>query len=177
MNINEKLNSLKPYVVGIRFLKGMSLVDCEFKDGWAVKGNELIKFAQNESPNYYMFYSEDDNATIDNILDYVGMIIEFNEEQENKAYLFEEKCNELKILFDKNRLTDLRTLKFIMGENLGILPKIVTDDTIKEAEPLGVTEQISIATENEITDVVTTTPKPTCKCAPGESCSVCLGID
>ena len=57
--IQQTLDSLQPYVIGIRYLEGTPIVDAVFKDGWTVPEDTKIKKVKgNDELNYYMLLSE-----------------------------------------------------------------------------------------------------------------------
>jgi hypothetical protein len=87
--IQERLNELRPYVVGIRYLQGIQLVDAVLKEGWAVPESQVIQRERVDGDeNYYMFFSENEDIDIDDLLDYVQEIINLNIEREkNMNYL------------------------------------------------------------------------------------------
>lgn len=117
MNIQEKLDSLQPHVIGIRYLKGLQIVDAVFKTGWVVpESNTIKKELVDAKQNYYMFYTEKKGITIDNLLDYVEEIIHMNVERENKQTLLKEKFKELQKLFKDNSLSKLNKLRFTFNE-------------------------------------------------------------
>lgn len=92
--IQEKLDSLQPYVVGIRYLHGMQIVDAVFKEGCSVPTSDTIKKEfVDEAQNYYMFYTEKEGVTIDDLLEYVEGIIGVNIEREKKYELLKLKVN------------------------------------------------------------------------------------
>lgn len=124
--IQDRLNILKPYIVGIRYLEGIQIVDAMFKEGWTVPDSDIIKKELVDGPkNYYMFYSQDnDNVTVDTLLDYVEGIININIERENKFQLLKLKVDELKELFKTNELNKLETLRFTFSDGDSINPKI-----------------------------------------------------
>jgi lipopolysaccharide export LptBFGC system permease protein LptF len=111
--IQEKLDSLQPHVVGIRFLQGMQIVDAVFKKGWVIPESTIIRRELvDESQNYYMFYTENEGITIDDLLDYVENIINVNIEREKKNELLKLKVKELQVLFKETSLVDLESLSF-----------------------------------------------------------------
>ena len=117
MNIQEKLDSLQPHVIGIRYFKELQIVDAVFKTGWVVpESNTIKKELVDEKQNYYMFYTEKKGITIDNLLDYVEEIILMNVERENKQLLLKEKFKELQVLFKDNPLSKLSKLRFTFNE-------------------------------------------------------------
>jgi hypothetical protein len=113
--IQEKINTLQPYLSGIRYLDGLQLVDATFKDGWVIPDSKIIKKEIIET-NYFMFYSEDKTVTIDDLLDYIGSIIELNIEREKKYELLKTKVKELQELFKEHPLSKLETLKFSFNQ-------------------------------------------------------------
>lgn len=123
-NIQKALDALQPYVIGIRYLNGTVLVDALFKDGWVVPDDKLIQKGQgDDSLNYYMFFSESPQIGLDDILDYVEKTIKLNLEKEKKYELLKSKVDELKLLFQKNQLSKLNTLKFIFSDE-DLVPNI-----------------------------------------------------
>lgn len=123
-NIQKTLDSLQPYVIGIRYVEGTALVDAVFKEGWTVIDDPNIKKIKgNEEVNYFMFYSESSNIGIDELLNHVDKIIKANQEREKKHDLLRLKVDELKELFKKNSLSKLTKLRFVIGEE-DFLPKL-----------------------------------------------------
>ena len=116
-NIQERLNKLKPYVKGIRFVNATSVVDVQLKENWTLTENSniLVKKGKSEE-NYYIFYSEDTTITFDDILDFVEETINLNVENEKKLELIKVKIQELKAHFETKPLSVLRTLKFEFDE-------------------------------------------------------------
>lgn len=121
ISLQERLKNLRPHVVGIRFIKDMPVVDVNIKDGWKILENKNISINKSEkTKNYYMFYSENTNVDIDEILDFVESCIDYNKEIEAKEILFKNYVNTLKNIFDGNSYEDLKKLEFKM-------PKIVEE--------------------------------------------------
>jgi hypothetical protein len=114
MMIKERLNNLRPYVRGVRFVKDMAVVDVVFKDGWDVYENSIVTYKPSKSSkNYFMFFPMDqESSDFDLLLDHIEDIIESNIERENKLVLLKAKVEELKVLFDSKPLTELERLKF-----------------------------------------------------------------
>ena len=133
--IQEKLNALRPYVVGIRYLQGIQLVDAVFKEGWAIPKSELIHQEKVDGEeNYYMFFSENEEIDIDDLLDYVKEIIDLNIERERKYELLSEKVAELQKIFKSNSLSKLQKLKFTFSEP-DIMPSLMDMDKIDIIKP------------------------------------------
>ena len=120
-NIQNRLNSLQPYVIGVRFQNGMSIVDAVFKDGWAVPKSEIIESTKGKGDelNYHMFFTQREDLGLDEILDYVEKVIGLNIEREKKHALLKVKAKELAELFKKNPLSKLQGMSFVLsGEKL-----------------------------------------------------------
>ena len=116
-SIQKTLDSLQPYVIGIRYLEGLPLIDTVFKEGWTVPDDQAItKVKGDEGMNYYMIYSEKKGVGIDDLLSFVDKTIKLNLEREKKQDLLRIKVEELKKLFKDNSLTKLSRLKFNFSE-------------------------------------------------------------
>ena len=116
-NIQKTLDSLQPYVIGIRYVEGTPVVDAVFKEGWSVPADNNVKMAKgDESMNYYMLFSELPNIGLDELFAYVDKVIKLNLEREKKHELLRVKVNELKEVFKKNTLAKLTRLKFTFAE-------------------------------------------------------------
>ncbi len=136
-NIEKTLSALQPYVIGIRYLDGVPVVDTVFKDGWTLPESDVIKRAKgNDELNYYMIFSEKNGVGLDDLLLYVDKTIKLNLDREKKHELLREKVNELKELFKKNSLVKLKHLKFVLDEEL--VPKMddfnLEDDELDNKE-------------------------------------------
>lgn len=131
--LQKTLDALQPYVVSIRYVDGLPVVDTVFKDGWTLPESNIInKVKGNEELNYYMLFSERDGIGLDEILEFVDATIKANVEREKKHELLKEKINELKDVFKKNSLNKLKNLKFVIGEE-DLMPEL-NDLTLDEPE-------------------------------------------
>jgi len=146
-NIQKTLDSLQPYVIGIRYLEGTALVDVVFKEGWSVQEQSNLKVVKgDEGMNYYMIFSETKGVGLDDLLDYVGKTIKLNLDREKKHDLLRVKVNELKEVFKKHPLSKLTRLKFTF-EDEDLTPKIDEFDVdmeIEEIEPEPFIEPVKI---------------------------------
>jgi len=150
-SIQKTLDSLQPYVIGIRYLEGLPLVDTVFKEGWTVPEDPSItKVKGDEGMNYYMIYSEKKGVGIDELLSFVDKTIKLNLEREKKHELLRLKVEELKKLFKDNTLARLTRLKFTFTEE-DIVPSLGEFD-------LNIEEQIE--TEQIETEQIETEQEP-----------------
>jgi hypothetical protein len=123
-NLQKALDALQPYVIGIRYLDGMPVVDAVFKEDWTLpQSNTINKVKGNNDVNYYMLFSETDGIGLDELLTYVDVTIKTNIEKEKKHELLKQKVNELKELFKQTSLLKLQNLKFIFAEE-DLMPSI-----------------------------------------------------
>lgn len=123
-NIQKTLDSLQPYVIGIRYVEGTPVVDTVFKEGWTLHDDPRIEKAKgSEEMNYYMLFSKLEGIGLDELLSYVDKTIKLNVEREKKHDLLRDKVNELKEVFKKNSLEKLKRLKFTFGEE-DLVPKL-----------------------------------------------------
>jgi hypothetical protein len=118
-NLQQTLDALQPYVIGIRYVEKMTVVDTIFKTGWTLLDSKTIKKVKGEDDtlNYYMIFSDVANVGLDEILDYVSNVIKINLEREKKHELLRVKVNELKDFFKKHSLNELTKLKFMLAQD------------------------------------------------------------
>ena len=111
----EKLNELRPYVTGIRFVKDLPVVDVVLREGWDMFESDNVMYkASANNQNYYMVHPKDPKNSLDVVLTHVEHIIDFNIEKENKLTLLKAKIEELKVLFTDKPLKELEKLKFVI---------------------------------------------------------------
>jgi len=127
MSIQKRLNELKPYVKGIRFAQELPVVDAVFDEKWSVTDTEGVKYNPSKKTiGYYMFYSENETVTFDDILDHVKTIIDTNIEIEKKRELLKSKVRDLQVFFENHTYEQLSTLKYSIDE---------VDTLVEETKP------------------------------------------
>lgn len=135
--LQQTLDALQPYVIGIRYIEKMTVVDTILKTGWTLPESKTIKKVkgEDESLNYYMIFSEEKNVGLDEILDYVANVIKINIDREKKHELLRTKVNELKEFFRKHTLNELANLKFtlVQEELVPELNDFDIDESIEES--------------------------------------------
>lgn len=118
-SLQDRLKNLRPYVVGIRFIKDMPVVDVNIKDGWKILSNDKISINKSEkTKNYLMFYSENPSMEIDEILDFVETCIDYNKEVEAKEVLFKTYIGTLKNIFETTSYEELKNLEFKLPKKI-----------------------------------------------------------
>jgi hypothetical protein len=113
---HEKLNEMRPYVTGIRFVKDLPVVDVVLLEGWDMFESDTVSYKlSSNNKNYFMVFSQENGGTIDRVIEHVQFVIDFNIEKENKLSLLKAKIEELKFLFSEKSLHELEKLRFVMG--------------------------------------------------------------
>jgi hypothetical protein len=136
-NIQKALDSLQPYVIGIRFIKSSPVVDVVLNEGWTILEDPNIqKVKGDEGMNYHMIFSDKPGIGLDELLVYVEKTIKANLDREKKHDLLRSKVNELKEIFKKNTLFKLQRLKFSFGDE-DLMPTIadIDDDEFEIEKP------------------------------------------
>lgn len=123
MTFTEIIKNLFPYLYSLRKLKGYLSFDLMFPSTWEFPDSLIrnLQIAQNPGADNKTITSivcevSDDiqiNLTLETILD----IISHNLEREEKERLLKDKVVELKKLFGKTSLEQLKTLKFEVQED------------------------------------------------------------
>lgn len=115
--IQEKLNSLRPYVTGIRFVKDLPVVDLVIKEGWNMFETDNVSYKpSSNNKNYFMVFPKNPKENIDIVVSHVENVINVNVENENKLTLLKVKIEELKRLFGDKSLEQLENLKFVFDD-------------------------------------------------------------
>jgi hypothetical protein len=128
-NINKRLNELSPHVLGIRFTKGIAVIDTFFKEGWSLPKSDTVGYEPVPTrENIFMLWPQNEKVGVDEMLDYVAYVIKVNIEREQKIELLQVKINELKEIFTNSPLTKCRTLKFSFQEDM--TPTTINDSDI-----------------------------------------------
>lgn len=133
--LQEKLNDLRPYVTGIRFIKNLPVVDVVLREGWNIFESETITYKPSaNNPQYFMVFPKKAEDSVDMVLEHVKHVIEVNIEKEHKLTLLKAKIEELKVLFTNKPLSELERLKFLI-ENINepTLEDITTSPSVVKA--------------------------------------------
>lgn len=152
MNIEKRIKSLQPYVIQIRFVEGVGIVDVIFKKGWKVPESKIINSVKGDDKeiNYYMFYTDKDDLGLDDVLDYIEEVMNINIEREKKYELLKVKTEELKDVFRNNSLSSLENMKFVLGSD-----KLIPDNMPEDFDDMSIIDEVvkvetSKKVENEI---------------------------
>jgi hypothetical protein len=135
MTFYQELAVINPYLQSIRKLKNYLSVDVNFPNTWKlpkkyVPENSVI---ENETSikdfRSFSFVSVFEEKLVEEMLINLNGVIKFNKEREEKEKLFETKVTELKQIFDKQNLENLKNLSFELTEK-----KLELDNEFTESE-------------------------------------------
>lgn len=139
MVYSEFISKCSKYLKSVRILKNYISFDMTFPSTWLMlknipQGLEVLENEGQEGNAIYSIVCENKKELIDKIESTIDKIIKTNIEREEKERLFKNKVQELKNIFEKEKLENLKGLKFDMEE----LNKFIENEQ-KEVDS-GVTE-------------------------------------
>lgn len=128
MSLYKEFSILFPYLKSVRKLKTYLSFDMIFPATWNVLKSQVdeTKTVFNKSDDKgknISFVSEINEEAISETISNIETVINYNKEKEEKERLFKEKVNELKNLFEKGGLEDLKNLKFDVDD----IPKLESE--------------------------------------------------
>jgi len=123
MSLFKEFSSLFPYLQSIRRLEDYLSFDVSFPKTWKLPKKfvpeDSVLEQESKIPNnrLFSFVSNIDEASIETTSNNITNIIKYNLEREEKEKLFQIKVEELKTLFEKNSLKNLKSLTFEIKPN------------------------------------------------------------
>ena len=128
MSLYKEIENIVDYCSSIRKLKTYLSFDMVFPATWAVLKSQVdeTKTVFNKSDDKgknISFVSEINEQSISETISNIETVINYNKVKEEKERLFKEKVNELKNLFEKGGLEDLKNLKFDVDD----IPKLESE--------------------------------------------------
>lgn len=112
----EFINKTNKYLRSVRILKNYVSFDMLFPESWVMlkKNPENIEVLVNETNDGAItsFVCEMKKEVIEVLENTLDQIVKTNIEREEKERLFKAKVNELKNIFEKEKLDSLKSLKF-----------------------------------------------------------------
>ena len=111
------IKDTKEYLKSVRVIKDYISFDMIFPSTWSILKNhtkdiEVIKNDSDENKVVISFVTPFEEKSIDNIEDSIKNIVKYNIEREEKERLFKNKVQELKSIFENQKLDSLKSLKF-----------------------------------------------------------------
>jgi hypothetical protein len=143
MSLYKEFSSLLPYLQSVRKLENYLSFDVSFPTTWKlpkkyVDEEKVMEQASKvENHRFFSFVSEISEESVGLISDNLKNIIRYNLELEEKDRLFQNKVNELKSIFEKQNLNNLKDLSFEMKPKVS---KIKLDDGEESVKGTGITE-------------------------------------
>lgn len=121
MSFYKEIENITDYIISIRKLEKYFSFDVNFPSTWSILKSHVDEtktvFTKNENKGKHVsFVSELDELSITETIDRINNIVKYNKEKEEKERLFQEKVNELKSIFEKESLEELKNLKFDKDE-------------------------------------------------------------
>lgn len=115
------ISKISPYLKTVRKLNTHVSYDLIFSDKWVMPKNtnndiEVLKNGNENGTVLLSFVCPIKESSIDSVEELIDKIIKTNREREEKDKLFRSKVQELKNIFEKEKLEDLKSLKFDVDE-------------------------------------------------------------
>jgi hypothetical protein len=133
MSLYKEFSALLPYIQSVRKIKNYLSFDITFPNTWKlpkkfVREDKILEQeSQIQNHRFFSFVCEINEEDIELTSNNIQNIVKYNLEREEKERLFETKVNELKTLFEKQNLNNLKELQFK-------IKKINLDDNEDELE-------------------------------------------
>ena len=114
----NELKDIFQFLVSVRKLKHYLTIDIEFPNHWKIPKRfvQEDKIVENDKVNdgfrFFSFVSEFDEKQLNNTVDNIKNIVAYNKEIEMKEKLLKQKIDELKKIFESEKLDNLQSLKF-----------------------------------------------------------------
>ena len=143
MIFSQFLNKTNKYLKSVRILKNYVSIDMVFSSSWQMiknkpNGVEILQNEQGDGSLVTSFVSLNEKEHIDILEKCLDEFIKTNIEREEKEKLFKSKVQELKNIFEKEKLENLKGLKFDIEE----LTKFLENEEPKS------TDRVAETTEN-----------------------------
>ena len=123
MSYFEFIKSTDRYLKSVRVIKDYISFDMTFSKYWSstkkqTKDVEVIRNENSQEPDKVIvsFVTNFDEESINRVEQVINNIIKTNLEREEKEKLFKDKVQELKNIFEKQKLDNLKGLKFDLDE-------------------------------------------------------------
>lgn len=115
------ISKIQPYLKTVRKLNTHVSYDLIFSDRWVMPKNndndiEVVKNGAEGGNVLLSFVCPINPDSVNKVEELIDRIIKTNREREEKDKLFRTKVQELKTIFEKQKLEDLKSLKFDVDE-------------------------------------------------------------
>lgn len=118
MSLYKEFSTLFPYLQSVRKIKNYLTFDVSFPTNWKLpkkfvdESKVVEQQSQTQNERLFSFVCEIQENDIETLSQNIQNIIKHNLDREEKERLFQSKVEELKGLFEKTNLNNLKNLKF-----------------------------------------------------------------
>lgn len=139
MIFSEFISKVNKYLKSVRVLKNYISFDMIFPETWSTnkkspEGVEMMQNENNEGKIITSFVCENKSNLIDSLEKFMDTFIKSNIEREEKEKLFKTKVQELKSIFEKENLENLKGLKFDVEELTKLLENEQEEVSVGDAK-------------------------------------------
>lgn len=123
MSLYKEFSNLLPYIQSVRKLKEYFSFDISFPNTWKIPKKyvreDRVLEQESKIPNerLFSFVCEITEEEVQLTYGNIRSIIKYNLDREEKEKLFQAKVDELKSLFEKQNLSNLKGLQFEIKQN------------------------------------------------------------
>jgi len=156
MIFSEFTNKAQDYVLSLRFIENYVSLDLRIPETWniptkSVKDIEVINTNKvTEGVRYLSLVCPNIKENVDKVENALDEIIKFNKEKEEKERLFKIKVQELKNIFDKENIGNLRTLKIDIDEIDSIINHVEDKSTDEDERNTEQGEPIAVVQDGDV---------------------------
>lgn len=142
MSLYKEFSSLLPYLQSVRKLEDYLSFDVSFPNTWKLpkkyvdEEKVMEQTSKVENHRFFSFVAQISEESVGIMTDNLKNIIQYNLELEEKDKLFQNKVNELKSIFEKQNLNNLKDLSFEIKPKT---TKIKLDGGEESVKGIGVT--------------------------------------
>lgn len=160
MNIKERIERLGVYFnsMNVAAENNIIYVRVQFPKGWGcselTEHNFNVTAVTDDIPGYFYFFANMDIG-FDKIFDAIEFNIQFNEEAQAKVSLLREKIEELKMIFETEDITVLKTLEFKYKKKVKKNTKTKQKENLTQEDNI-IQGEMYLATQDEINGSVYT---------------------
>lgn len=117
MKLGERIKKNQEYIKNVQITGGLNIVQTVYPQGWIVipDTSGTISITRDDNGSVF-YYSNIDNTTLDDLIDYIENTVSENHEIELKQQMLSQRIEELNELFEKNSIDKLSTLRFVFDQ-------------------------------------------------------------
>jgi len=131
MSLFKEIEKISEYIISIRKLEKYFSFDMSFPGTWSILKSQVdetktVFTKSDDKVKTVSFISEMSDESMGETIYRIENIVNYNLEREEKQRLFQQKVSELKNLFEKESVDELKNLKFDKDE----IPKLEGEESI-----------------------------------------------